>query len=57
MAHYEFNGTLGVCLGKIDKYIGLKDLDKKAKIVIDIQNEKEVRSQVVRTQPDAAKKP
>lgn len=47
--HFEFSGTFGACLNKIDEspYIGLRDLDKKAKIVIDIydndnDNEKEV---------------
>lgn len=58
MKHFEFKGTLGEFLDKIDEYFGLKDLSKKVNAVIDIQDdEKEVRSQVVRTQPDAAKKP
>lgn len=62
MKHFEFNGTWGECLNKIDEspFLGLKDLHKKAHIVIDIhdeEDEKKVRSQVVRTQPDTAKKP
>ena len=60
MAHYEFQGTLIQCLEYIDEAFGCKDLGCKTRIVIDIQNEKDekkVRSQVVRTQPDAAKKP
>lgn len=59
--HFEFSGTLGACLNKMDEspYIGLRDLDKKARIVIDIydnDNEKEVRSQVVRDESDAGEK-
>lgn len=61
--HFEFNGTFGACLNKMDDspYIGLRDLDKKARIVIDIydndnDNEKEVRSQVVRDESDAGEK-
>ena len=58
MKHFEFKGSLGEFLDKIDEYFGLKDMSKKVNAVIDIQDdEKEVRSQVVRTQPDAAKKP
>ena len=58
MKHFEFKGSLGEFLSKIDEYFGLKDLSKKVNAVIDIQDdEKKVRSQVVRTQPDAAKKP
>lgn len=58
MKHFEFKGSLGEFLSKIDEYFGLKDMSKKVNAVIDIQDdEKEVRSQVVRTQPDAAKKP
>lgn len=58
MKHFEFKGSLGEFLDKLDEYFGLKDLSKKVNAVIDIQDdEKEVRSQVVRTQPDAAKKP
>ena len=59
--HFEFSGTFGACLNKMDEspYIGLRDLDKKARIVIDIydnDNEKEVRSQVVRDESDAGEK-
>lgn len=60
MKHFEFKGSLGEFLSKIDEYFGLKDLSKKVNAVIDIQDDedkKKVRSQVVRTQPDAAKKP
>lgn len=58
MKHFEFKGSLGEFLDKIDEYFGLKDMSKKVNAVIDIQDdEKKVRSQVVRTQPDAAKKP
>ena len=62
MKHFEFNGTWGECLNQIDEspFLGLKDLHKKAHIVIDIhdeEDEKKVRSQVVRTQSDATKKP
>lgn len=60
MAHYEFQGTLIKCLADIDKHITTKDLGCKTKIVIDIDNgkdEKKVRSQVVRPQPDAREMP
>lgn len=47
--HIELNGTLGACIDKIDEslLIGLRDFNKKARIVIDIydndnDNEKEV---------------
>ena len=45
--HFEFNGTFGACMNKIDEspHIGLRDLNKKARIVIDIdenEDEKEV---------------
>lgn len=41
--HFEFKGTLGEFLDKIDEYFGLKDLSKKVNAVIDIQDdEKEV---------------
>ena len=59
MAHYEFQGTLIQCLEYIDEALGCKDLGCKTRIVIDIDNEKDekkVRSQVVRTQPDGRKK-
>ena len=41
--HIEFSGTFGACLNKIDEspLIGLRDLDKKARIIIDIYDEKE----------------
>ena len=49
MKHFEFKGSLGEFLSKIDEYFGLKDLSKKVNAVIDIQDdEKEVRSPVVR---------
>ena len=59
--HIELNGTFGACLDKLDEspLIGLRDLNKKARIVIDIydnDNEKEVRSQVVRDESDAGEK-
>ncbi len=60
MAHYEFQGTLLKCLADIDEHISTKDIGCKTRIVIDIDNgkdEKKVRSQVVRTQSDATKKP
>ncbi len=48
MKHFEFKGTLGEFLDKIDEYFGLKDLSKKVNAVIDIQDdEKEVRNPVV----------
>ena len=52
MKHFEFNATWGECLNKIDEspFLGLKDLHKKAHMVIDIhdeEDEKKVRSQVV----------
>ena len=55
MSHYEFKGTLAQCLYYIDDMIGLKDLGRSTRIVIDIDNgkdEKEVRSQMVRTKSD-----
>ena len=43
MKHFEFKGTLGEFLAKLDEYFGLKDLSKKVNAVIDIQDdEKEV---------------
>lgn len=60
MAHYGFKGTLLKCLAGIDEHISTKDLGYNTRIVIDIDNgkdEKKVRSQVVRTQSDATKKP
>jgi hypothetical protein len=41
MSHYEFNGTLGQCLDHIDEYLGLKDLGRKTRMVIDIDNEED----------------
>lgn len=52
MKHFEFNGTLGEFLDKIDEYFGLKDLSKKVNAVIDIQDDEKK----VRTQSDARKK-
>ena len=48
MKHFEFKGSLGEFLSKIDEYFGLKDMSKKVNAVIDIQDdEKEVRGPVV----------
>ena len=45
MKHFEFKGTLGECLDKIDEYFGLKDLDLsvKVRIVIDVEDDEKRR--------------
>lgn len=40
MKHFEFKGTLGEFLDKIDEYFGLEDLSKRVNAVIDIQDRK-----------------
>ena len=47
MIHVEFSGTLGQCLQKLDDcpFIGLKHLDKKAHIVIDIEDMEEKKDE------------
>lgn len=41
MKHFEFHGTLGECLDKLDEYFGLKDLSAKVRMVIDIEDKKD----------------
>ena len=41
MKHFEFKGSLGEFLSKIDEYFGLKDLSAEVKAVIDIKDKKD----------------
>lgn len=45
MKHFEFKGSLGEFLDKIDEYFGLGDLSKRVNAVIDIQDEKFERNE------------
>lgn len=43
MKHFEFKGTLGEFLDKIDEYFGLKDLSVKVRTVIDVEDDEKRR--------------
>lgn len=41
MKHFEFKGTLGEFLDKLDEYFGLKHLSSQVRAVIDIKDKKD----------------
>lgn len=41
MKHFEFKGSLGEFLDKIDEYFDLKDLSAEVRVVIDIKYKKD----------------
>ena len=41
MKHFEFKGSLGEFLDKIDEYFGLKDLSAEVRAVINIKDKKD----------------